>query len=79
MNAVDAFGFHVGANSRVAARIRCDDTTDYDYDEAFEIEELSQCSISITTTSSEAIAGVRCFDQGKLAIRSTYYYVALEI
>ena len=71
MNAVDAFGFHVGANSRVAASIRCDDTTDYDYDGALEIEELSQCSISITTTSSEAIAGVRCFDRGKLATHST--------
>ena len=81
LNAVDAFGFHVGANSRVAAIIRCGDTTDYDYhynydydyDEASKVEELSQCSISISTTSSEAIAGVRCFETGELATHSTHY------
>ena len=71
LNAIDAFGFHVGANSRVAAIIRCGDTTDDDFDEA---EELSQCSISISTTSSEAIAGVRCFfESGKLATHSIHY------
>ena len=83
LNAVDAFGFHVGANSRVAAIIRCGDTTDYDYNydydydydynEASEVEELSQCSISISTTSSEAIAGVRCFEPGELATHSIHY------
>ena len=82
LNAVDVFGFHVGANSRVAARIRCDDTTDYtyDYDEASKVEELSQCSISISTTSSEAVAGVRCFEPGKLATHSTHYdIIALNV
>jgi hypothetical protein len=67
LNVVAAFGFHVGANSRAAAKIRCGDTTEDDHDEASEVE-LSQCSISITF--SETIAGVRCFESGKSAIYS---------
>lgn len=67
LNAVAAFGFHVGTNSRRAAKIRCGDTAEADDDEAEELEvELSQCSISISTASSEGIAGVRCFEPGKL-------------
>ena len=68
MNAVTAFGFHVGANSRAVAKIKCggNDEAD-DIDEADdEAPELSQCEISISTASSDTIAGVRCFEPGKI-------------
>ena len=80
LNAVAAFGFHVGANSRAVAKIRCLNTIDADYYdyydyyyyyyyyyEALEVE-LSHCSISISTASSDTIAGVRCFEPGKIQI-----------
>ena len=63
LNAVSAFGFHMAINSRVVAKIRCGDTNEFE-DDLPEIE-LSQCSISISTASTESIAGVRCFERGE--------------
>lgn len=61
MNAVTAFGFYVSANSRAVAKINCGGTAEADD----ETPVLSQCEISISTASSDSIAGVRCFEPGK--------------
>ena len=62
LNAATAFGFHLSANSRVVAKIKCGGI-DLENDDV-QVSDLSQCSITIYTASSKTLAGVRCFEPG---------------